>query len=208
MSSQLELDSSLSQLATVDSTMTAQAYDGKKRAPVWRYCRRPTVDEDPEYLYCLHCPQVSDDPNVPYGSKQSENMKKHIERKHGIAIEKSFNKTHEAAEKQLLTLYRQVEGTPASNELDTAVLKAQLNKQVITEALVSLIVVRNLSYCFVEWAEVHALCQALNRESKGIIPTTHNTVSTKVSESWARHKDIVRREVQAAISRIHIAVDI
>jgi hypothetical protein len=95
---------------------------------------------------------------VPYGSKQSENIKKHLQRKHSIIVKKSLNKTYKAANQQLLNLYHRVEGTAVTKELDTTVLKAQLNKLVITKALVTLIVVRNLLYYFVEWLEVYALC--------------------------------------------------
>jgi hypothetical protein len=54
-----------------------------------------------------------------------------------------------------------------TEEFDTAVLENCLDMAVITEALITLIVVRNLSYALVEWPEFHTLCQVLNRASRG-----------------------------------------
>jgi hypothetical protein len=48
----------------------------------------------------------------------------------------------------------------------------------------------------------------LNKACKGKVPTAHSTVSEYVKEAWIRHKDVVRTVVQAAISHIHISLDI
>jgi hypothetical protein len=75
------------------------------------------------------------------------------------------------------------------------ILKASLNTTVLTEALISLIVVRNLSYTTVKWPEFYTFCQALNQACEGKITTSHSGVSNKVKEAWARHKDIIRQAV-------------
>jgi hypothetical protein len=41
-----------------------------------------------------------------------------------------------------------------------------------------------------------------------MITTTHSEIALRVEEAWNTHKDIVRREFQAAISRIHIFLNI
>jgi hypothetical protein len=41
-----------------------------------------------------------------------------------------------------------------------------------------------------------------------MITTTHSEIALRVEEAWNTHKDIVRRELQAAISQIHISLDI
>jgi hypothetical protein len=84
---------------------------------------------------------------------------------------------------QLRQLWRQAEANGDSKQFDLKVLKAGLNKVVITKALISLIVVQNLSYCLVEWPEFHTLCQALNQASKGAITTSHSGVQNKVSKA-------------------------
>jgi hypothetical protein len=190
MSSSIEPDSSFVQSATRESATgesaaTTQTHDKKWKSPVWQYCRCPTADEDQDHLYCAHCPPypTPEDYIEPYYAKHSENMKKHLFRHHCITVEKALSKNQVEVNQQLKQLYHQAEGTGATSELDTKILKAQLNKLVITEALISLIVVRNLSFCLVEWPKFYTLCQALNQECEGIITTAHSQVCVKVSEA-------------------------
>lgn len=206
MSSLPELDSSFTQSTTAESTTTTQRHSKKWRSPVWVHCRRPTEDEDQDFLYCPHCPLNSEEP--PYGTDISENMKKHLVGQHQIIIAKKISKHQETARQQLNQYYHQAQASGDTRELDSEILRSCLNKAVITEALISLIVVRNLSFCLAEWPEFHTLCQALNPESEGIITTSHSGIYNKVSEAWVKHKDVVRRELQAALSRIHISLDI
>ena len=60
------------------------------------------------------------------------------------------------------------------------------------KALISLIVVRNISYYIVKWTEFQVLCQVLNKACNGKVPIAHSTVSKYVKEAWIKHKDIVR----------------
>jgi hypothetical protein len=71
------------------------------------------------------------------------------------------------------------------------ILRASLNITVLTEALISLIVIRNLLYTIVEWPEFHTFYQILNQAYKGKITTSYSRVSNKVKEAWARYKDII-----------------
>ena len=79
---------------------------------------------------------------------------------------------------------------------------------MVHEALVSLIVVRNLPFRTVEWPEFHTLCQVLNPQLKDVITTAHSQVAKKIEESWNSHKDTVRRILQSAVSSIHLSLDI
>jgi hypothetical protein len=204
MSSLLEPDSSFTQSTTAESTTSTLSHDKRKWwSPVWQYCRRPMLNEDQTHLYCTHClsnPTHEDYKEGPFHGNHAENMKKHLKRHHGITIEKALSKNQIEVNHQLRQLYCQAEATSGADELDSEILRAQLNKTVITEALISMIVVRNLSFCLVEWPEFHTLCQALNQECEGIITTTHSQVHTHVSKAWNNYKDIVRRELQAALS--------
>ncbi len=205
MSSLLEPDESLTPSVTIES-ITSDPAQSKKRSPVWAHCRQPYQDEIQSFLYCLYCAQ--DEIPPPYGTASSANMAKHIKKHHPeITIKKALSKTQEAVKQQLRQLYHQAEATGEAEEFDLEILEASLNTTVLTEALISLIVVRNLSYAIVEWPEFHTLCQVLNRASEGKVTTSHSGVSNKVKEAWTRHKDIVRRAVQSALSRIHISID-
>ena len=63
-------------------------------------------------------------------------------------------------------------------------------------------------YYIVKWIEFQVLCQVLNKACKGKVPTAHSTVADYIKEAWNRHKDVVRTVIQAAISHIHISLDI
>jgi hypothetical protein len=210
MSSFLEPESSYTRSISIESTETSQSYNKKWRAPVWAYCRRPAPDENQDHLYCPHYPPEPrpKDYKGPFNSSNSTNMATHLKRHHQILVEKTTNKSHELASQQLRQYYHEVEANSDTTELDAEILRKHLFQAVITEALITLIVVRNLSFCIVEWAEFHTLCQALNKECKGMITTTHSQVKERVREAWAKHKDVVRRVLQSAISRIHISLDI
>ena len=207
MSSLLELDSSFTQSTTGESATTTQSYSKKKRSPVWVYCRDLTKDEDQELLYCSRC-TIDYPEESPYSSKISENMKKHLFSRHGINVPKAISKGQQVTNEQLRQLYYQVEANGDTNEFDTQILSSCLNKAVIIEALISLIVVQNLSFCLIEWPKFYTLCQALNLQSKGMITIAHQGVYNKVTKAWEKHKDVVRQELQVALSRIHISLDI
>jgi hypothetical protein len=205
MSSLLEPDFSLTASDTQSTTTTDNAK--KLRSLVWAHTRRPTESENQAFLYCLYCKPGS--LTVPYGTASAGNMTKHINRHHPeIIIEKALSKNQEAVNHQIRQLYRQAKAAGDNEDFDLEILEACLNTTVLTEALISLIVVRNLSYTLVEWPEFHTFCQVLNRASEGKITTSHSGVSNKVKEAWGKHKDVVRRAVQSALSRIHISIDI
>jgi hypothetical protein len=205
MSSLPELDSSLAQSVIAESTTASQACS-KKTSPIWAHCRPPIEDENQAFLYCKYC--TPDSP--PYGTRNSSSaMTKHIQRHHPeITIKKAPRKNQEAVSQQLRQLYFQATENGETEEFDTTILNASLNTTVLTEALISLIVVRNLSFTIVEWPEFHTFCQVLNRACEGKITTSHSGVYNKVKEAWEKHKDVVRQILQGALSHIHISLDI
>lgn len=156
MSSSLEPDESLTPSVTTES-ITSGLANSKKRSPIWAHCRLPNQDENQTFLYCVYC--VRDETPPPYGTTSSANMGKHIKKHHPeVIIEKALSKTQEAVKRQLRQLYHQAETTGEAEEFDLEILEASLNTTVLTEALISLIVVRNLSYAMVEWPEFHTFC--------------------------------------------------
>ena len=194
MSSLLELDSSYAQSISVKSTGTSQTYEKKWKAPVWQYCHCLTADkENQDHLYCSYCPSdsIADGYKEPYNTKIPTNMGKHLLGAHQIIVEKKLSTQQAIVVQQLKQFYHQAHMIGETEELDTKILKDQLNKVVITEALISLIVVQNLAYALVKWPEFHTLCQALNQECKGMITTTHSQVALKVKEAWHTYKDVV-----------------
>jgi len=119
-------------------------------------------------------------------------MNKHIKSKHPhITVEKSVSKNQEAVREQLRQLYRQAESSGDTEGFNLEVFKSYLNMPAFIEALVTLIVIRNLSYCMVKWTEFQVLCQVLNKACKGKIPTAHSIVSEYIKEAWIKHKDVI-----------------
>jgi hypothetical protein len=120
----------------------------------------------------------------------------------------TLGKIQSKALEQLKELYDQAESSGQTEEIDARVFLRQLDPDVVNEALVSLIVVRNLPFRAVEWPELHAFCQVLNPQSKDVVTTAHSQVAKKIKESWNSHKDTVRRILQSAVSNIHLSLDI
>ena len=91
-------------------------------------------------------------------------MTKHLKSCHKIIVKKALSKNQVTVNQQLRQLWHQAqaEGDSKTEEFDTKILEACLDTVVITEALISLIVVRNLSFALVEWPEFHTFCQVLN----------------------------------------------
>lgn len=109
---------------------------------------------------------------------------------------------------QLQQLYRRAESSGQTEEIDTQIFQKHLDQDAIDEALVLLIVVRNLPFRIVEWPEFHTLCQVLNPQSSEFLTTAHSQIARKIEQSWQGHKDVVRRKLQSAISSVHLSLDI
>jgi len=186
MASPLEPNSSYARSATAESSAPSQTREKKWKAPVWTYCRRPIANKKhQDHLYCSYCPDDSkaNKYKEPYSSTNSTNMAKHLLAAHQIKAEKKMNTQQAVVVQQLNQFYHQAQAIGETDELDAQILKDHLNKTVITKALISIIIVRNLAYTIVEWPEFHTLCQALNRQCKGMITTTHSEIALRVKEA-------------------------
>jgi hypothetical protein len=114
-------------------------------------------------------------------------MKKHLKGRHQIIVEKPLSKNQMAVNRQLRQYYQQADRTSEREEFETEVLEASLDVSVLTKALVTLIVIRNLSYCLVEWPEFYTVCQILNRASEDKIMITYSKIANLVKKAWERH---------------------
>jgi hypothetical protein len=78
-------------------------------------------------------------------------MTKHINKYYlFIIIKKTINKKQEVINQQLRQFYYQAKTNRDTKEFNLKVLKASLNKLVFLEALITLIIIRNLSFTIVE----------------------------------------------------------
>jgi hypothetical protein len=177
MSSSHELDSSFIASTSVELELSTTSQSRKWKAAVWKHCREPTEEENQAYLYCSYCTNST---RSPYGTSISENMKKHIKSIHKLTIGSTLSKNQVAVNMQLKQYYHEATGSSEQEELDTEILEAYLNTSIITEALITLIIIRNLSYALVEWPEFHTFCQVLNRAIKGKITTSYSGIASSV----------------------------
>lgn len=192
-----EIDSSsFAPSITQDSIETASKKSRKRSAiETWAHTREPK-DGEPErrgknlIFYCKYC----SDP--PYSATASNSFRYHLKTIHGVEVESTLGSVQSAT------------STGQTQQLDVQVLQKVLDKDVIDEALVTLIVVRDLPFCIVEWPEFHAFFQVLNPEVKSNIITTQSEVAKKVEKLWLSHKDVVRKKLQSAISSVHLSLNI
>jgi hypothetical protein len=88
---------------------------------------------------------------LPYSSDTLSAITKYIQRHHPtIVIKKPLSKKQEVIEQQLRQLYIQAKANKDTDKFHLKVLRACLNNKVVLEALITLIVVRNLSYNLVK----------------------------------------------------------
>src|SRR5271167_1289295 len=205
----MDSDANSSLLAPSTTQVSTRSGSKRSRGPpastVWAHCRTARNNEDPAVKYCNYCT----DPNTPiYFSSISSNMRKHLESKHAIVVEVTLGQIQTKTLQQLQQLYLKAESSGQTEEINAQVFENYLNQDVINEALVSLIVVRNLPFRMVEWPEFHTLCQVLNPKSDAFITTAHSTMGIKISQAFQTHKDIVRKKLQSALSNIHLSMDI
>jgi len=100
--------------------------------------------------------------------------------KHGITVKPETSRTKEAIRDQLKDLYLKASSQNKTEELDSEVLQAVLNKEVINKALITLIVIQNLPFWIVKWLEFHVLLQLINPKVDGHVTTAHLAVSKKI----------------------------
>ena len=84
---------------------------------------------------------------MPYGLSLNRSIKQHLLVYYQIKVKIKKSKTQVATGKQLKVLYQQAQANDDVNNFNLEILKSYLNKLIIAKALITLIVVYNLSYC-------------------------------------------------------------
>jgi hypothetical protein len=80
-----------------------------------------------------------------------------------------------------------------------------LNTKAAMEALVQLVTVRNLPYNCNTWSELHALLTAANYTTEEPINTSHGHVQKLCSDSYAIHKNILRKKLQFSPAKLDLS---
>lgn len=108
----------------------------------------------------------------------------------------------------MIATYNRLYEQGQTAEFDQSVLDHTINVKLVLQALIDLIVVRRLPLRIVEWPEFHRFCATLNPTSPAKLPSSHHTIKKRIEETFPEAKDIVRRAIQSAKTRIHLAIDI
>jgi hypothetical protein len=146
---------------------------------------------------------------VPKGFPTTSNLGQHLKKKHGITPSSIPNRTKERAHQMLGALYEEAKILDIdTTDIENVILANVIHKDVLMKALLQLITVRNLPFNCVTWPELHLLGSALNPQSSSAIPTAPATVVKALGETFIAQQDLIRKKLQAAITPIHIAVDI
>ena len=106
------------------------------------------------------------------------------------------------------TAYDRLYERGQTSEFDHFVFDRTINAKLVIQALVDLIIVCRLSLRIVERPEFHRFCYTLNPSSPAKLPSSHHTIKKRIVEAFPEAKDIVRRTMQSAKTRIHLAIDI
>jgi hypothetical protein len=203
-----EADSSILPPSTTQDSSEIKSTRGITAHTTWAHTR-PARNEEPGYSgktrikYCIHCIEPAS-----YGTSVTTNMRNHLNSKHQIIVESAPGSIQTATIGQLQQLYIRAESTGQTKTIDAQALQKVLDQDVINDALISLIVVRNLPFRLVEWPEFHTLCQVINPQSNDYITVAHSQVPKKIHQLWQSRKDIVRKKLQSALSSIHLSLDI
>ena len=120
----------------------------KKTSPVYEYCCNPYEDEPKRkngqlLYYCKICPDKIEENSYP----STTNFWNHLSSKHQIECNAWGNYIKGEAHQQLAELYTEaIELDICMTKIESIVLKKTLNKDILNQALINLIVVQNLPF--------------------------------------------------------------
>jgi len=143
-----------------------------------------------------------------YSSHVLTNFRGHLLKKHQIQTTTTTPSARRLGAQQLEEIWQQAEAR-TKQEIQTVAFEQYLDKKVVQQCLVRLVVQERLALSFVEAPSFHAFCQSLNPlVDSNILPTSHSTIRTAIQSHWYEEKLILQREIQTALSKIHISLDI
>src|SRR5579862_1679560 len=193
---------------SVSTSRTSQT--SKLTSSIHKHCRIATKEEKDrtkKTYFCKYCP-----PQDPKGHHASTAGLQYHLRKHDIewSAEENNHRTtaRDQGEKSTQDLYEKLLAKGEVQGLEGEVLKRTVEQNTVKQALLDLIIVRRLPFSCVEWPEFHAFVKAINREAPSFIPVHHSTITDWIHNFYSEAQDVVRRVLQSAKTKIHLAVDI
>jgi hypothetical protein len=196
--------------AESDSFVSLQSESSLYLPVLGDYCRsippnEPTHENGKLRYPCKYC---------DYNKPNATNFRLHLSNHHQVNPPKrSSDRTtpKDGAIQNLLLLYDNLKAknqTQALQEFDSELLQRVINRDAVKQCLVDMIVVQCLPLSIVERDEFRRFCLSLNPEANTLIPSSHNTIKSWIQQSFDSKKDIVRKTLQSAKTRIHLSIDV
>lgn len=173
----------------------------------WNYCRErkpgePERKANRRVFYCKYCKNWS--------SNVTTNIRKHLRDVHSLIVVKDQSFVKKAAEQHIKNiLAKQGEiGIRSRAEKDRALLQSVIKKEVVFEAMVQLIVMRNISFNAATWPELRGLLLSVNAEAGDVLNTSYSSIPAMITRSYEANKTLLKEKLRDATSLIHLAIDV
>ncbi|KAK9320273.1 hypothetical protein V1517DRAFT_329795 [Lipomyces orientalis] len=158
----------------------------------WAYSR-PGKPNEPKrsgdgrnrIFYCKLCL------NPSYSCQSLISARYHLRHSHQIRVADTETKAKRLREDRLQNIWAMAEekNLALAREREANGLQAVLNKQALQQALVQLIVLRNLPYNAVEWPELQALLMTVNYTVGPLLKQSHGDVPRMIKNSFIKTPD-------------------
>ena len=139
--------------------------------------------------------------NCDYVNGVSSNFKKHLRTKHKIEVLPLKPLVLQAAERTMQQLNNHDSMADLSQAID-------LTEDILTLAVINLVVRHSLPLSTVEWPSFHGLLTLINPRSAELLTMSRRTLTSDIKVFWERKKALIKAELQHARSNINISLDI
>ena len=186
------------------------------------------IQDKPKIFFCLPCEEENREKK--FSSSITSNFKRHLETNHQITTSRIYTKkkpisysssslpihstqnptqnpsqTAETLDK-ISDLVERLKSTGGFQQFkDRYQLEFLPSKEETERNLIRLISTQNLPFSAVEWEPLRYHISLYNQFSQ--LPT-RQTIKTKIYQFWLDSKDTIRKQLQSALSTIHLSLDI
>ena len=163
--------------STINTSSIKQA--SQKRSLIYKHSRKLNKGEliynlkKRKYIYCKYC---------TYSTILTANLWNYLKLKYRIIVQTIQSYIKVLASQKLEELYKQAAAKNKIDDFNFYILKKVLNKEVINQALIDLIIIQNLLLRTVKWLEFYVFYQALNRASDKYLIITCLAVSQIINQ--------------------------
>lgn len=143
------------------------------------------------------------------GTTTIQQARENLQKDHAILAYDGLSSSSSLTRRSIESVFaRQVERQDnAKCTRENTVLETSLNRRLVQQALVRLIVRRSLPLNITEWPEFHAFCHLLNPTAGVALYRSHNSVSRQITRSFQHDHNEVHTLLSRARSCIHLCTD-